>query len=118
MAPLVWTGGSRHTGLAALPHRNIHKERLGARLSLIMKPPNVVNFYFLSKKWSKKSIFYHYELEKGEYLVTQKLSAYAVSFPLLGRIRNFHPLATCAARRTQKTRDFKQKSLVISAIKF
>jgi transposase len=24
----------------------------------------------------------------------------AVSFPLLGRIRNFHPLATCAARRT------------------
>ena len=27
----------------------------------------------------------------------------AVSFPLLGRIRNFHPLATCAARRTKKT---------------
>ena len=25
MAPLVRTGGSRHTGLAALPHRNIHK---------------------------------------------------------------------------------------------
>ena len=23
MAPLVRTGGSRHTGLAALPHRNI-----------------------------------------------------------------------------------------------
>lgn len=27
----------------------------------------------------------------------------AVSFPLLGRIRNFHPLVTCAARRTKKT---------------
>ena len=26
MAPLVRTGGSRHTGLAAPPHRNIHKE--------------------------------------------------------------------------------------------
>ena len=26
VAPLVRTGGSRHTGLAALPHRNIHKE--------------------------------------------------------------------------------------------
>ena len=26
MAPLVRTGGSRHTGLAALPHRNIHSE--------------------------------------------------------------------------------------------
>lgn len=26
MAPLVRTGGSRHTGLAALPHRNIHGE--------------------------------------------------------------------------------------------
>ena len=27
MAPLVRTGGSRHTGLAALPHRNIHSEK-------------------------------------------------------------------------------------------
>ena len=27
VAPLVRTGGSRHTGLAALPHRNIHKEQ-------------------------------------------------------------------------------------------
>lgn len=26
MAPLVRTGGSRHTGLAALPHRNIQEE--------------------------------------------------------------------------------------------
>ena len=26
VAPLVRTGGSRHTGLAALPHRNIHSE--------------------------------------------------------------------------------------------
>ena len=25
VAPLVRTGGSRHTGLAALPYRNIHK---------------------------------------------------------------------------------------------
>ena len=26
----------------------------------------------------------------------------AISFPLLGRIRDFHPLETCAARRTRK----------------
>ena len=26
VAPLVRTGGSRHTGLAAPPHRNIHPE--------------------------------------------------------------------------------------------
>ena len=26
MAPLVRTGGSRHTGLAAPPHRNIHED--------------------------------------------------------------------------------------------
>lgn len=26
VAPLVRTGGSRHTGLAALPHRNIHED--------------------------------------------------------------------------------------------
>ena len=37
MAPLVRTGGSRHTGLAAPPHRNIHitdEEEL-AKLSII-----------------------------------------------------------------------------------
>ena len=28
VAPLVRTGGSRHTGLAALPHRNIHMKVL------------------------------------------------------------------------------------------
>ena len=28
VAPLVRTGGSRHTGLAALPHRNIHWENV------------------------------------------------------------------------------------------
>jgi hypothetical protein len=28
VAPLVRTGGSRHTGLAALPHRNIHMLRI------------------------------------------------------------------------------------------
>ena len=27
VAPLVRTGGSRHTGLAALPYRNIQQER-------------------------------------------------------------------------------------------
>ena len=45
VAPLVRTGGSRHTGLAALPYRNIQ--------SAIMKPPCVVNFYLLSTEWSK-----------------------------------------------------------------
>lgn len=30
----------------------------------------------------------------------------AISFPLLGRIWNFHPLVTCAARRTQKNRQY------------
>ena len=28
VAPLVRTGGSRHTGLAALPYRNIHLEKI------------------------------------------------------------------------------------------
>ena len=28
MAPLVRTGGSRHTGLAAPPHRNIQKDNV------------------------------------------------------------------------------------------
>lgn len=33
VAPLVRTGGSRHTGLAALPYRNIHENRLGGQIS-------------------------------------------------------------------------------------
>ena len=33
VAPLVRTGGSRHTGLAALPHRNI-KQRMPAKRAL------------------------------------------------------------------------------------
>jgi len=28
MAHSVWTGGSRHTGRAALPHKNIHEKHL------------------------------------------------------------------------------------------
>lgn len=33
MAPLVRTGGSRHAGLAALPHRNIHYTRKSRKYS-------------------------------------------------------------------------------------
>ncbi len=32
VAPLVRTGGSRHTGLAAPPHRNIHDTRVIVRI--------------------------------------------------------------------------------------
>ena len=41
MAPLVRTGGSRHTGLAALPHRNIHArhDRVGMTDSLMQDIP-------------------------------------------------------------------------------
>ena len=31
VAPLVRTGGSRHTGLAAPPHRNIHMDEKAVR---------------------------------------------------------------------------------------
>ena len=34
VAPLVRTGGSRHTGLAALPHRNIHPDSGSVSLSV------------------------------------------------------------------------------------
>ena len=36
MAPLVRTGGSRHTGLAALPHRNIHHGLRHTHASLLL----------------------------------------------------------------------------------
>ena len=37
MAQSVWTGGSHHTGLAALPHENIHYKPKPARLVEIPK---------------------------------------------------------------------------------
>ena len=53
------------------------RERPGARLLLIMKPPNIVTVHFLSTKWSKKLFtINHYELQNGKCIVTQKLSAY------------------------------------------
>ena len=36
VAPLVRTGGSRHTGLAALPHRNIHCEYITEHRNLFI----------------------------------------------------------------------------------
>ena len=33
VAPLVRTGGSRHTGLAALPYRNIHADACLSRMT-------------------------------------------------------------------------------------
>lgn len=45
VAPLVRTGGSRHTGLAALPYRNIHFSAtvfkvFAKRFFFIFVPPN------------------------------------------------------------------------------
>ena len=55
VAPLVRTGGSRHTGLAALPHRNIHikfaheKRREGLTISdialLLHSSPKTIQKY-------------------------------------------------------------------------
>lgn len=44
MAPLVRTGGSRHTGLAAPPHRNIHKARF-SKLLLLLSSKNIFLTY-------------------------------------------------------------------------
>ena len=53
------------------------RERPGARLLLIMKPPSIVIDHFLSTKWSKKLFtINHYELQNGKCIVTQELSAY------------------------------------------
>ena len=43
VAPLVRTGGSRHTGLAALPHRNIHFERVSSPKSMSICSPGGVS---------------------------------------------------------------------------
>ena len=45
VAPLVRTGGSRHTGLAALPYRNIHNAvtRLRKRACQIPDPVGKAN---------------------------------------------------------------------------
>ena len=38
VAPLVRTGGSRHTGLAAPPHRNIQNSSNNVRGKVILQP--------------------------------------------------------------------------------
>ena len=48
MAPLVRTGGSRHTGLAALPHRNIHEIVVSTKqVAEKFLPPAVLLFIFI-----------------------------------------------------------------------
>ena len=37
VAPLVRTGGSRHTGLAALPYRNIHPDNRKTRRTEVLR---------------------------------------------------------------------------------
>ena len=41
VAPLVRTGGSRHTGLAALPYRNIHYTRNSQTIRIIAEEPEI-----------------------------------------------------------------------------
>ena len=60
MAPLVRTGGSRHTGLAALPHRNIQ---------LLLKPTESEQrdiFELLHRRRKKSSTIFcsQYEFEE------------------------------------------------------
>ena len=57
MAPLVRTGGSRHTGLAALPHRNIQSdfaERWGSSDSIVC---DKIYFFLCSLSFSIR--FFH-----------------------------------------------------------
>ena len=51
MAPLVRTGGSRHTGLAALPHRNIHYRKLIYYDIKKLNTPKVQNIQQLFKNY-------------------------------------------------------------------
>ena len=50
VAPLVRTGGSRHTGLAALPHRNIQACFEVMQALKLTKPQDDPVYLFLLKK--------------------------------------------------------------------
>ena len=54
MAPLVRTGGSRHTGLAAPPHRNIHDTNRDSLANLLPWSKTVQKKMLQSEKVSKK----------------------------------------------------------------
>ncbi|MDY3087359.1 MAG: hypothetical protein SOR50_11070, partial [Blautia sp.] len=72
VAPLVRTGGSRHTGLAALPHRNIHFYNYDQQ-----KPVDKSNQYFykgyrnispscpVTMKYFPHTIHLLYKIDKG-----------------------------------------------------
>ena len=56
VAPLVRTGGSRHTGLAALPHRNIQLEDQEIRRN-IWRLLNIYGYLkFLLEHWPDKDM--------------------------------------------------------------
>lgn len=52
VAPLVRTGGSRHTGLAALPHRNIQnrvrKQKTGSLIELLQLEGEMGKTYYIT----------------------------------------------------------------------
>lgn len=59
VAPLVRTGGSRHTGLAALPYRNIHAGDFALRTAHPRMSSHCYKKYaaFLPRKWLKTAYF-------------------------------------------------------------
>ena len=49
VAPLVRTGGSRHTGLAALPYRNIHDKNVNQVRNLVLKVSCLVFLWYVQQ---------------------------------------------------------------------
>ena len=60
MAPLVRTGGSRHTGLAALPHRNIQgtdpKKKKQIQIDIVGTPVEGKDYIIGSCKYRNEKI--------------------------------------------------------------
>ena len=91
MAPLVRTGGSRHTGLAALPHRNIQyldwSVKLGYRFA--WGCDTVIVVHLLIKKFkfvlfeAIGNISYEIFWVHGYFIETGMMSAYNMIIPCI-----------------------------------
>ena len=70
VAPLVQTGGSHHTGLAALPHCNIQMQRLSLSNSseLSYNPPPIAYFHLFKKSGKPKLPGYAFFVKAGTHL--------------------------------------------------
>ena len=102
MAQSVWTGGSHHTGLAALPHENIQELKSQAQISKLSSDSNEK-----LERYSKDFLYRHFDFESVYIIASQqRIRSDAVDsiFAILYDLLNSHT-TTIMIGKEQKSTD-------------